>query len=349
MVRLHRFTASPSDGYAAHAMSTILVTDHPWPDLTIERSILEAAGHRVIAGPEATPDAAYVEAMTAEHDPIAIMTCWARVSATAIARPSELRIVARMGVGLDNIDLPAASARGAWVTNVPDYCVEEVSDHALALLLDLWRGVTAMDRDVKAGNWNPGAARGRRILDMTVGIIGFGRIGQSTAMKLANGFGCRVLVTSPTLLRLNHPGATLAERVEVADLATMQREADAIVINAPLTPDSRHTLDDAFFGALTRKPLIVNVSRGGWIDNDALVRALDGELVSGAGLDVVEGEPTPPRRLVDRIDVIVTPHIAFASDASLAELRHRSAENVVRALRGDKPLNICNAPERASN
>jgi D-3-phosphoglycerate dehydrogenase / 2-oxoglutarate reductase len=125
--------------------SKILMTDHPWPDLDIERSIIAAAGYELIAGPIETPDAAFVEALVAQHDPLAIMTCWAQVSAQAIARPTSLRIVARMGVGLDNIDVDVATQRGAWVTNVPDYCVEEVSDHAIAMLLSFWRGLGPME------------------------------------------------------------------------------------------------------------------------------------------------------------------------------------------------------------
>jgi D-3-phosphoglycerate dehydrogenase len=119
------------------AMSrTVVLTDHPWPDVEIERSILAAYGHTLVAGPEQTPSAEFVEALVAEHDPAAIMTCWARVSATAIRGPRELALVQRLGVGLDNIDVGAATARRGWVANVPDYCVEEVSDHAIALLLD---------------------------------------------------------------------------------------------------------------------------------------------------------------------------------------------------------------------
>src|SRR4030095_3319591 len=115
----------------------VLLTDHPWPDVQIERSILDAAGYTLFAGPRETPPVEIVDGMVDALDPIAIMTCWAKVSVRAIERPTRLAIVARMGVGLDNIDVSSATARGAWVTNVPDYCVEEVSDHAIALLLDL--------------------------------------------------------------------------------------------------------------------------------------------------------------------------------------------------------------------
>jgi D-3-phosphoglycerate dehydrogenase len=321
----------------------ILLTDHPWPDIDVERAILERAGYRLFAGPRETPPGALVEAMVDEHDPVAIMTCWAQVSAQAIARPTRLAIVARMGVGLDNIDVRAATARGAWVTNVPDYCVEEVSDHTVALLLDLWRGVTRMDRDVKEGQWNPSAAKAYRVADKTVGIVGYGRIGKATARKLS-GFGCRVLANAPSLLREYGVGAAIDGGVLVADLEMMQARAHAIVIHAPLTPATHHLIDDAFIARLQLSPVIVNVSRGAVIDNEALVRGLDDGRIEGAGLDVIEGEPAPPRFVTGREDVIVTPHVAFASDASLEELRRRSAEEVVRVLRGEHPLHPCNEP-----
>src|SRR5215510_12067982 len=126
-------------------MPTVLITDHPWPDVEIEHDILTAAGYELAAGPIETPAAAVVEDLVAQYNPVAIMTCWAQVSEKAIRTPAALKVVARLGVGLDNIVIPAATARGAWVTNVPDYCVEEVSDHVVAMALAFWRGIAAMD------------------------------------------------------------------------------------------------------------------------------------------------------------------------------------------------------------
>ncbi|RPH47802.1 MAG: C-terminal binding protein, partial [Lysobacterales bacterium] len=140
------------------------------------------------------------------------------------------------------------------------------------------------------------------------------------------------------------PGDDLSPGVVVANLTDIQQQADAIVIHAPLTKDTHHLIDDAFIDALRRRPLLVNVSRGAVIDNAALLRGLDSGALSGAGLDVIEGEPSPPTSLTARDDVIVTPHMAFSSDASLAELRRRSAEEVVRVLRGASPRHPCNEP-----
>lgn len=326
--------------------SKVLLTDYPWPDLQIETDILEAAGHELVAGPSEASSAAEIEALVAAHDPIAIMTCWAQVSAQAIRRPRELRIVARMGVGLDNIDVRAASERGAWVTNVPDYCVEEVSDHAIAMLLSAWRGIVSFDRQTKRRLWNPASADLRRTKNMVVGLIGYGRIGAMTARKLSQGFGCRVLVNAPSVLRQYASGQELSPGVFAAVLEQIQCEADAIVLHLPLTESSRYLIDDRFIAQCRRKPILVNVSRGGLVDNQALIRALNSGALSAAALDVLEGEPTPPAEILSREEVIVTPHVAFSSDASLAELRQRVSEEVVRVLRGEQPLHPCNKPIR---
>jgi len=326
-------------------MPTVVITDHPWPDVEIERGIIEAAGFKLIAGPIDTPSAAFVEAFVSEHDPVAIMTCWAQVSAAAISTPSDLKIVARLGVGLDNIAIPAVTARSAWVTNVPDYCVEEVSDHVIGMVLAFWRGIPALDREVKQGIWNPAGARLQRVADRTIGIIGYGRIGAATARKFAQGFGCRVLANSRSLVRSPGVGQNVQSGVIAADLPTIQAEADAIVLHAPLTPETHHMIDGGFLEKLARRPLLINVSRGGLVDNEALVRALDVGVLSGAGLDVIEGEPAPPAFVTGRPDVIATPHVGFTSSASLIEVRQRCAEDVVRVLRGEKPIYPCNASD----
>lgn len=325
-------------------VDTVVLTDHPWPDLSVEREMIEAAGYRLVVGPISEGSAEQTEQLVAQHDPVAIMTCWAPVTGRAIAASSRLRIVARMGVGLDNIDIPATTARGAWVTNIPDYCVEEVSDHVVALLLAAWRGVTVLDRRAKQGLWQPSAAPTlRRVANRCVGIIGYGHIGKRTAHKLANGFGCRVLVNSPSLLATHADLAPLAERIAVAHLSTLQREADAIVLNLPLTPDTHHLIDAEFLRACAaRRPWLVNVSRGGLVDTEALLAALDQRGLSGAALDVIESEPSPPPELLQREDMIITPHIAFTSDASLLELRQRASAEVLRVLRNERPLHPCN-------
>ena len=318
----------------------VVLTDHAWPDTDIERGVLEAAGFELVAGPAIAGAAGDVEALVAAHDPAAIMTCWAPVSAAAVQSPSGLRIVARLGVGLDNIAMDAASARGAWVTNVPDYCVEEVSDHAVALLLAHFRGVAALDRDTKALRWDSARARLERVRDLTVGVVGFGRIGQATARKLA-AFGCKVLAVDSLPLS-GRPG------VEQVSMAVLQEQADAIVLHVPLLDSTRNMVDDRFIAACRRRPLLVNVSRGGLIDNAALLRGLQAGALRGAALDVIAGEPSPPPEILAHLGVIATPHVAFLSAASLVELRRRASEEVVRVLGGQAPLHPCNRPEGAA-
>lgn len=316
-------------------MGIVLQTDFAWPDVSIERSVIEAAGHEFIAASSVPPSARTIEALVRQLDPVAIMTCWAEVSADAIAAPRDLKIVQRIGVGLDNINVDAASARGAWVANVPDYCVLEVADHAVALLLDWARGTVIFDADVKRGEWNPAKAKLRRVADLTVGIVGVGRIGAETAQRLS-AFGCTVLGYS----RAPRPTGS----VIFVPFDDLLGRSDVVIIHAPLTDDTRYLFDTATIARMKRGAFLINVSRGQIVDNDALLTALVEGHLSGAGLDVVDGEPDAPRALIDRPDVIATPHVAFSSDASLAELRRRSAEEVVRVLSGERPLFPCNNP-----
>lgn len=317
-------------------MATVLQTDYAWPDVSIEREVIEGAGHELVTGPATPAPAGEIEALVARCRPRAIMTCWAQVSAEAIAAAHDLAIVQRIGVGLDNIAVDAATARGAWVANVPDYCIHEVSDHAVALLLDWARGTVSFDREVKAGRWDPAAARLRRVADLTVGVVGLGRIGRATISKLA-AFGCTLLANSRSV----QDGGP----ARVVPLDNLLAQSDAVIIHAPLTDDTFHLFDSERLARMRPGAFLVNASRGPLVDNDALMAALESGQLSGAGLDVIEGEPNPPRALVERLDVIVTPHVAFSSDSSLAELRRRSAEEVVRVLAGERPQNPCNLPE----
>lgn len=317
-------------------MAVVLQTDYAWPDDAIERSVIESAGHLLVAGPAVPAPASEIEALVERHRPQAIMTCWAQVSARAIEAASDLRIVQRIGVGLDNIAVDAATARGAWVANVPDYCVGEVSDHAISLLLDWARGTVLFDREVKAGRWDPAAARLRRVADLTVGVVGLGRIGRATVAKLA-AFGCTLLA--------HDPFAQDGGAARLLPLEELLAASDVVIIHAPLTEATHHMINAERLAHVREGALLINVSRGPLVDNAALLAALEAGRLSGAGLDVIEGEPDPPRALVERPDVIVTPHVAFSSDASLAELRRRSAEEVVRVLAGERPHNPCNRPD----
>ena len=317
---------------------TVLLTDYAWPDDGIERGIIEGAGLRLVSGSATPAPATDIEALSRQWQPAAIMTCWAQVSAAAIAASDPLRIVARLGVGLDNIAVEAATRRGVWVTNVPDYCIEEVSDHAVGLALAWTRGLVQLDREVRAGRWNPSGAQLRRLAELTCGIIGFGRIGRATARKL-QAFRCAVLAHDPV------PTAS-AEGVRFAGLEELFARSDIVIVHAPLTDQTHHLVNRERLALMRPGGLLINVSRGGVVDTSAVIAALQEHRLAGAALDVLESEPRVPSDLASHPGAILTPHVAFSSDASLRELRQRAAEEVVRVLRGERPREPRNAPAR---
>jgi D-3-phosphoglycerate dehydrogenase len=316
---------------------TVFITDYAWPDVEIERQVIEGAGFGLVAGPAAPASAAEIEALVEQHQPAGILTNWAPVSAKAVGSSPNLRIIGRLGVGLDNIAVDEATRRGIWVTNVPDYCFEEVADHSVGMLLSFTRGLMHFDREVKAGRWKPSTARLRRMSTLTVGIVGFGRIGRSTAKKL-NGFGARVLAYTRS------PQAEVG--VEFVTLDKLLRECDAVIVHIPLTAETKHLLNRERLASMKRGAFLINVSRGAVIDTQALIESLQSGHFGGAALDVLENEPHVPPALLAQPNVMITPHIAFTSDASLTELRTWASEEIVRVLRGEPPKEARNQPAR---
>ena len=315
--------------------STVFITDYAWPDLEIERKVIEGAGFRLAAGPATPAPAAQIEALVEQHQPAGILTNWAPVSAKAVGLSANLRIIGRLGVGLDNIAVDEATRRGIWVTNVPDYCFEEVADHSVGMLLSFTRGLMQFDREVKAGRWEPSTARLLRMSTLTVGIVGYGRIGRSTAQKL-NGFGARVLAYTRS--------PQTEKGVEFVALDELLRQSDTVILHTPLTAETKHLLNRERFASMKRGAFLVNVSRGAVVDTNALIEALQSGQLGGAALDVLENEPDVPPALLALPNVMITPHIAFTSDASLRELRTWASEEIVRVLKGQPPKEGRNNP-----
>lgn len=253
----------------------VLLTDYAWPDFELERRILEEASFRLHVVSKEPADAETTARHVREQQAAAILTCWARVSAQAMAASTQLRIVARLGVGLDNINVAAATDRGVWVTNVPDYCIEEVSDHALGMVLAWTRGLLTLDAQVRAGVWAPSGARLRRLANLTCGIVGYGRIGRRTAEKLSQGFGARVLACTPI------PPAT-DPFVEFVKLEALLARSDVVILHAPLTEQTRHLIDRQTLAQMRPGALLVNVSRGGLVDSEAVAEALNSGHLGGA-------------------------------------------------------------------
>jgi D-3-phosphoglycerate dehydrogenase len=322
-------------------MATVVMTDATWPDVEIEQEILSRAGHRLVKRAAGAGKAGDLEAFVAENSPQALMVTYSPITPAVITASPNLRHIARVGIGTDNVAIDAATERGILVTNVPDYCIEEVSDHALALALALTRGLVRYDRDVKSGKWGTASEGLRRTSSLIIGVIGYGRIGRATARKAA-AFGATVLAQDVMPVQDAGPAT-------IVSLEELLAKSDVVILHTPLAASTHHMVDRNFIAAMRSRSVLINVSRGPLVDNDALVEGLQSGKLAGVGLDVVEGEPNPPRALVDRDDVIVTPHIAYASDLATVDLRRRASEEVVRVLAGERPRNpVNNVAVRAS-
>jgi len=263
----------------------------------------------------------------------------------------QCRIVAITGIGYENVDLEAATDLGIAVTNVPDYCLDEVSDHALALMLALNRKLFQLQRAVKEeGLWTADMKMRREVLPpmqklrgSTLGIVGFGNIGRALALK-ARGLGMRVLAYDPFVLT----PVMETMGVEAADLDTLLRESDFVSVHANLTPENRRLFNYERFQKMKRTAYFINTARGGLVDEADLVRALKEKLIAGAGLDVSDPEPVPrDSPLLQMDNVILTGHTAQFSNRSEAELWQRPMQEVVRALKGQWPRYVVNPEVKA--
>ena len=269
----------------------------------------------------------------------AILNCYAKMTARVIEKLDRCKIIARYGIGVDNVDLAAATRAKIVVTNVPDYCIDEVSDHALALLLALERQISAADRAVKGGAWDVVAHAGvRRLRGQTLGLIGFGKIGMALAAK-ARAFGLRILAYDPYL-----DAAALAARgAEGVTFDRLLAESDVVSIHVPLSPETRNLIGARELARMKPTAFLINTSRGGIVDEQALAEALKAGRIAGAALDVLLVEPpTADHPLRQLPNVILTPHLAFYSRESVVELQTKAAEEVARALKGEPPRSPVN-------
>lgn len=255
------------------------------------------------------------------------------VSRDVIAELPDLRVIGRAGIGIDNVDVRAADEHGVVVTNVPSYSIEEVSSHAAALLLACVRGLPEYGTSTRSGEWGWTAGRPlRRLRDQTVGIVAVGSIARRFADKLA-GFDCDLVGFDPYV-----DAGTMADHgVEAVDLGGLCERADHLSVHAPLTPETRGLIDADVLDTLPAHGVVVNTGRGGVIDEAALADALDSGGIARAGLDVMDSEPPDDTMLTGRDDVRVTPHAAWYSEESRAELADTVAADVARVLRGENP------------
>ena len=313
----------------------VLITDYVWPSLDPERIVLEGNGIALVLAPD--PAEATLVKLAADVD--AIMFCFAKVTPAVLRAATKCKVASRYGIGVDNIDIPIATELGIVVTNVPDYCIDEVSDHALGMILALNRRFVPHNREVTSGGWarvmlNEPMQRTR---GSALGIVGFGRIGRSVAAKAAP-FGMKVQAYDPVL----KPGEVVAG-AEIVTFDHLLANSDFITVHVPLTLQTRNMFSKNEFARMKKGSIIVNCARGGLIDEQALAAALASGQVAGAGLDVLDhAPPLPDHPLLKASNVIITPHTAFFSQASTLELETRTAREVVRVLAGQKPENLIN-------
>ena len=316
-------------------MKKALITDHVWPDIEIESEVLRAAGIEPFAAPDASEET--LARLAADAD--VILFCFAKVTGAVLRAAGRCVAACRYGIGVDNIDLPAATAAGIVVTNVPDYCMDEVGDHTLGMILALNRRFVPHDRKVKAGGWSSVALNQpmHRTRGATLGIVGFGRIGRSVAAK-ARAFGIELLACDPLLA----PGGTV-DGVAIMTFEEVLARSDFVTVHTPLTPETEGLIGAKELATMKPGSILVNCARGGIIDEEALARALASGHLAGAGLDVLDTAPPPADHpLLDLENVIVTPHTAFFSQASTRELERRTAEEAVRVLNGGRPEHLAN-------
>jgi D-3-phosphoglycerate dehydrogenase / 2-oxoglutarate reductase len=278
------------------------------------------------------------------RDADAILVTYAKIDGETIRRLTRCRIISRFGIGVDNVDIAAATAASIVVTKVPDYCIDEVSEHTMALLLALARKVPFSNARVHGGEWSmPSVVPIHRLRGTTLGLVGFGRIPQLVAPK-AQAFGITVIAADPFV----SPGLMQHAKVECVTFDDLIVRSDFVSIHAPLTADTRHLFNADVFARMKPGAYLVNTSRGPLVDEAALVAALTAGTIAGAALDVIEQEPLPPgSALVGCKNLILTPHTAFYSEESLVDLQRKAAEEVVRVLSGKQPLNPVN-PEALS-
>ena len=315
-------------------MYTVLVTDYHWPTLDIEQRILSEINAELLVAE--TGDEAELIELAPHAD--AILFCWQQVTHAVLDAAVNCKVASRYGVGLDNIDLDYATQLGIPVTYVPDYCMEDVSDHAMALLLACARSIQTYDRSIREGQWNLGAGQPMfRLRDKVLAIIGYGNIGRALVPK-AQGFGIDVQVYAPRLPEGTLDGVTITH-----DLPGLLQVADFVSLHVPLNESTQQMVNREFLAHMKTTAYLINTSRGGVIDEDALYETLANKQIAGAALDVLTQEPPDPQTPLLQLDnILITPHAAFSSQEAIAELQEKAARHIVQALRGERPDRLVN-------
>jgi D-3-phosphoglycerate dehydrogenase len=312
----------------------VVLTDYVWESLDVEKKTLAGLAELVPLQTK-KPDEFIAEAADCD----ALLNTYAGpITAEVMARMPRCKIIARYGIGVDTIDLDAATAAGIIVTNNPTYCIEEVAEHTMALLLACARKVVFYDRLVRNGRWEvPPGKPMFRLAGATLGLVGFGNIARQVAVRAA-AFGMNVLYSDPYVKdgEFDAPG-------KAADFDTVLRDSDFVSIHPPLVPQTRKMINDDALGKMKKSAWLINCARGPIVDTEALVRALDAGRIAGAALDTTDPEPLPnPHPLRERDNVIVNPHVAWYSETAMVGLQAGAPGEVRRVLTGQWPVNVVN-------
>jgi D-3-phosphoglycerate dehydrogenase len=309
----------------------IAVTDSVFPTLDPAKAALARLNPTFRMAKSASAD----DILAVARDADALLITYAKITREIIGQLTKCKAIGRFGLGVDNIDLPAAKEKGIAVNYVPDYCIREVSDHTMALLLSLIRKVPLSNKLVQAGRWEmPAVVPIRRIEGTVLGLVGFGHIPRLVAPK-AQAFGIKVIAYDP----FAKAELFKAANVESVDFDTLLQRSDYVSVHAPLMPQTRGMMNADAFAKMKKGAYVVNTARGPLIDEPALIAALDAGQVGGAGLDVVATEPlAKDSPLLGRDNVIVSPHTAFYSIEALEELQSKCAGDVARVLSGEKAV-----------
>ena len=319
-------------------MTTVVIAHSSFPDTQLESEALAAIGATTVF----TGNLDNSEARAIARRAHAIMVTIQEVDAKLIRSLENCKVIARVGTGLDAIDILAAAERGIWVTYVADYSIDEVSTHAVALLLNHARRLPQMVASVKAGAWYDVARiePAPRLKGQVLGVIGLGRIGRTVAAK-ASGLGLRVIAYDPYV----GLDAETELNVDLVALDTLFSKSDYISLHTPLTESSRHIINAAALEMMKPTAYLINTARGELIDDAALLDAVMAGSIAGAALDVLSQEPPPADfPLLHHERILITPHGAWYSEASKVDVRRKATEDVVRVLTGQKPLSPVNQP-----
>jgi len=314
----------------------ILITDYVWSTIEPERKVLSSINAEIIVAPNTDENTL----CTLAKDVDAILTCFAQVTEKVIRSTKKCAVIGRYGVGVDNISVETATELGIAVTYVPDYCMEEVSDHVIGLMLCWNRKIAFFDSDTKQNAWgnSPLTMRIMRLKGKTLGIVGFGRIGKAVSQK-AKAFGMNIIAFDPFVSQEE------AERfgVNSTSFENLLQSSDFVSLHSPYTEETHNMIGEEQLDMMKSDSFLINCARGPLIDENALFEALKSKKIAGAGIDVmVDSIPPTDHPFMYLDNILITPHISFFSQESVLELEERAAQEVRSVLLGQMPENLVN-------